>query len=136
MLKAGLYLDDPNMDDLSNLDACTAALFKTVATGTVQEVRDAIDNYQIPDKDKRYYHDKLGYIQDKNTRRNQDLLHYAAMYNTEDVLHLLITDFKFSFGSKDKYGVYAVMYSLKNGMFKYVITNLGSWYYVCVQGET
>ena len=119
------------MDNLSDLDACTAALFKTVATGTVQEVKDAID--KIPDKDKRYYHDKLCYIRQRKTIRNQDLLHYAAMYNTEDVMQLLITDFKFSFESKDSYGVYPVMYALKNGMYKSVTANKQDWYYIFTQ---
>ena len=50
------------MDDLSELDACTAAVFKTVATGTVQEVKDAINNYEIPDKHKDRYRDKLDYL--------------------------------------------------------------------------
>ena len=91
------------MDDLSDLDACTAAVFKTVSTGTVQEVRDAIDNYQIPDKDKERYRDKLDYLRCQHNKRYQSLLHYAAMYNSEDVQQLLITDFKFRSGSTDRY---------------------------------
>ena len=109
------------MDDLSYLDDSTAALFKTVATGTVQEIRNAIDNYQV--RDKQYYHDKLCYIQMKNNRKNQYLSHYAAMYNTEDVLQLLITDFNFDIRRTDAYGVHPLMYALKNGMYKYVIAN-------------
>ena len=113
------------MDDLSDLDDSTAALFKTVATGTVQQVRDAIDNYQITDK--LYYHGKLRYIQMKKTRNNQYLFHYAAMYNTEDVLQLLITDFKFDVGRTDGYRVHPLMYALKNGIYRYVIVDKDDW---------
>ena len=123
MLKAGSYFCASNMEDLSGLPADEVDLFRTVATGTVQEVRAAIDNYQIPDRDKQiygHYTDRLVYVHKKKTKGNQELLHYAAMYNTEDVLQLLFTDFKFSFESRDTYEIHPLMYALKNGMYKLV----------------
>ena len=111
------------MDDLSDLDACTAAVFKTVSTGTVQEVRAAIDNYQIPDKDKDRYRDKLDYLRCQHNKRYQSLLHYAAMYNSEDVLWLLITDFKFSLYTTDNDQVCPFMYALKKGLYIFVSKN-------------
>ena len=104
---------------MDSLKAEVASVFRTVITGDRDQINQAIKNYRTTYGYPRFY---LYQMKDSDGR---NLLHYACMYNTDDVATWMLSlrdDLRSSPIPKisDKFGATAVMYAASRGMGKFV----------------
>ena len=95
-----------------------ASVFRTVITGDREQIRQAIYNFMGPGG--RYY-----LFQEKDSD-GRNLLHYACMYNTDEVAIWMLSLRDADQGGKgipylsDKFGATAAMYAASTGKVKFV----------------
>ena len=132
---------------MENLAPELASVFNIVATGNKEEVEKAVNNYKDPYGIQRNLYDTrdchLYMLTQKKDGAGRGLLHYACMYNTDDVASWLAslspqnvsgTPAQFS-RDGDRNGVTAAMFAAKAG-FRTVISQLTQPLYNPYQSQT
>ena len=106
---------------MDSLKPEVAAVFRTVITGDMEQINQAINNYRDP-----YSNRYLCYLYQEKDSDGRNLLHYACMYNTDEVATWMLSLRDETSPSSpipkisDKFGATAVMYAVRAGMLVFV----------------
>ena len=110
------------MEIMDSLKREVAAVFRTVITGDRDQIEQAINNYREPG-----YSDCRYYLYKKKDSDGCNLLHYACMYNTDEVATWMLSltdDNQYSRAPipkiSDNFGATAVMYAASTGKFTFL----------------
>ena len=103
--------------EMDSLKAEVAAVFRTVITGDKDQIEQAINNYKESGYSSHRYH-----LYKKTDSDGRNLLHYACMYNTDEVATWMLSlrdDYRKSAEHipkiSDNFGASAVMYAASTG---------------------
>ena len=105
---------------MDSLTPEVASVFRTVITGDMEQINQAINNYRDP---KGSYH--RYFLYQKKDSDGGNLLHYACMYNTDEVATWMLSLKDDHLGSpipkiSDKFGATAVVYAVSTGKISFL----------------